>query len=365
MKKKKRVVRGSTVLLAVLASLCFLALAAGEVVAQQNDGDGAQVRTREQTRDNAQDPQGEMLRERIRERIENEDGLQEQEREQLRKHLGECKQLGLDDEVLATLFDEGEPLKKQIRTQERVLAMTREGLPVEPLMQKLREGRRKGVDEEVLERACEQMEGNVRTADRFMKRVCEDGVTPGNDEAERRRTGEMAMHMWRGLNEEEMDQIRERARLRLRDGSCTTEELTAAAETATRLENMGVERKRALGLAGDALQNGYSAKEMHQLRWMVMTAHMHGGPPEEVLGALENGIRNHHQLQQMIQQMWQYGWMGPADEHGGRGGYGSGDGTPQGGPGGQGGGQDDKGGKGGHGGGGGSGGGGNGGGGGQ
>ncbi len=183
-----------------------------------------------------------------------------------------------------------------------------------------------------------------------MKRAYEDGVTPGNDEAERRRTREMAMHMWRGLNEEEMDQIRERARLRLRDGSCTTEELTAAAETATRLANMGVERQRALRLAGDALQNGYNAKEMHQLRWMAMTAHMHGGPQDEVLGALENGIRNHYQLKQMVQQMWQHGWMGPGDEHGGRGVHGPGGGTTNGGPGGQGGGHDDKGGKGGQGG---------------
>jgi hypothetical protein len=110
------------------------------------------------------------------------------------------------------------------------------------------------VSDEVLERACDQMEGNVRTANQFMKRAHEDGVETGNEDAERRQTREMAMNMWRGLNEEEMDQIRERARLRLRDGSCSTEELTAAAETATKLKEMGVERKRALRLAGDALQ---------------------------------------------------------------------------------------------------------------
>jgi hypothetical protein len=306
----------------------------GTVLAQE--GDQTQVRSREQIRDSAQDPQGDLLRERIRERIENDEGLQEQDRARLREHLGECKRLGLDDATVAALFDESQPLQRQIRMQERVLAMTREGLSTDPVMRKLQEGRRKGVSEDRLEQVCSQMEQNVRTANRFMQRAREDGVSPGNDEAERRRTEETAMCMWRGLREQDLDQLRERARLRLRDGSCTTEDLTAAAETASRLKEMGIERERAVRLSGDALQNGYSVKEMRQLRWMVMTAHMHGGPPDEVIDTLERGIRNREQLGQMVQNMWQRGWMGPAEEHGGRGGQSHGDDTGGGGPGGNG-----------------------------
>lgn len=336
--------------MAVLFGLLVVGLVVGNVAAQ-DDGDAAQTREREQIRDMAQDGQGDALRERIRERIENDDGLQKQEREQLRQHLGECDQLGLDDEIVATLFDETEPLRKQIRAQERVLAMAREGLPIEPVTQKLQEGRRKGVNEQKRERACDQMEAHVRTANRFMKRACEDGVTPGNPEAERERTREMARCMWRGLQEDEMEGLRERSQRRLRDGSCTTDDLAAAAETGVKLREMGVERKRAMNVAGEALQNGYTAREMRQLGWMVMTAHMHGGPHDEVLDTLERGIRNQHQLSQMAQQMWQHGWMGPADEHGGRGGHSPMDDATGGGPGGQGGGQGGQGDDGGHGGG--------------
>ena len=323
---------------AVLSFFIIIILTAGIAAAQEGDGTQTQERTRAQVQDNAQDPHGEMLRERIRERIQNEDGLKAQDRERLRKHLRDCDELGLDDGTVAALFDESTPLKNQIRNQERVIEMKREGLPVEPVMLKLREGRRKGVNEEALERVCERMENNVRTANRYMKRVREDGMTPGSEEAEQRRTREMAMHMWRGLEEGDMEQLRERARRRLRDGSCTTEELTAAAETASRFKEMHIERERAVHLAGDALQNGYTAKEMHQLRWMVMTAQMHGGPPDEVLDTLEKGLRNQHQLKQMVQEMWQHGWMGPADEHGGRGGHSYGDDAGGGGPGSQGGG---------------------------
>jgi hypothetical protein len=336
MKTSKHTARTAAIAIAAVLSLFIIPLVAGIAVAQEDGATQAQERSREQMRDDTQVPQGEMLRERIRERIQNEDGLKAQDRERLRQHLRDCDDLGLDDGAVASLFDESTPLKNQIRNQERVIEMKRDGLPVEPVMLKLREGRRKGVNEEVLEQVCERMEAHVRAANRFMIRAREDGVTPGSDEAEQRHTREMAQHMWRGLEEGDMDQLRERARLRLRDGSCTTEDLTVAAETASRFKEMHVERERAVRLAGDALQNGYSAKEMHQLRWMVMTANMNGGPPDEVLDTLEKGLRNQHQLTQMVQAMWQHGWMGPADEHGGRGGQSFGGDAGGGGPGGQG-----------------------------
>ncbi|MEJ2721459.1 MAG: hypothetical protein P8181_10025, partial [bacterium] len=330
---------------AAMFSLFVVMFVAGSVFAQQ--GEGAQFQTkaleqnREQIRDNAQDPQGDLLRQRIQERIKNEDGLNDQEREQLRQHLRDCGELGLDDAVVGALIDEGEPLRSQIRNQKRILEMKREGLPIEPVMTKLQEGRRKGASDEVVEKVCARMEANVRTANRFLARAREDGVTPGDNEAEQRRTREMAMNMWRGLNEGDMEQLRERARLRLREGSCTTEDLAAAAGVASRYEEMGIGREQALRLAGAALQNGYSAGEIHQLRLMVLTAHMHGAPSDAVLDTLENELRNQHQLAQMFQQMWQHGWMGPADEHGGRGGHSPGDDMGGGGPGSHGGPGDD------------------------
>ncbi len=331
----------SVAAMVVLVTLMLTGMTVATAFAQ--DDDPAQTRTREQVRDMDSDPQGDMLRQQIRDRIQNEDGLQTQEREQLRKHLGDCGDLGLSDEDVAALFDESQPLKKQIRTQERVLAMAHDGLPVDPLMQKLREGRRKGANEEVLNQVCDKMEAHVRTANRVMERAREDGVVPGDADVERRRTGEMAMHMWHGLEEGDIDQLRERARRRLRDGSCTTEDLVAASETAAKLKEMGVERKRAVNLSGDALQNGYTSREMRQLGWMVMTAHMHGGQNDDVCDELERGIRNQQQLGEMMQNMWQHGWMGPADQHDGRGGHNPMDNGTGGGPGGQGNGDHDKG----------------------
>jgi hypothetical protein len=305
--------------LAVLVAILLVGPLSGAASAQ--DESGTQVRAREEAQNTTKEPQGDMLRQRIRDRIEKEEGLQTQQREQLRKHLGDCEKLGLDDAVVGALFDENVPLQKQIRTQGRVLAMAREGLPVDPVALKLQEGRRKGASDEVLEKVCARMEEDVRAAHRYMEKAKEAGVTPGDRDAERRRTAEMAKHMFNGLGEGDMDQLQERARIRLRDGSCTTEDLTAACEATVKLRAAGIERERAGRVAGEALQYGYSAREMRQFSWMVMTAKMHGGPQDDVLDTLERGIRNQQQLAEMVREMYQHGWMGPADEHGGRGGH--------------------------------------------
>ncbi|KPJ59581.1 MAG: hypothetical protein AMJ46_10740 [Latescibacteria bacterium DG_63] len=317
MKKRSTLTRTSASTMIALFSLLIASLVAGAALAQ-DENDPAQVRNREETRITAQEPQGEGLRERIRERIESEVGLQDQERERLRQHLGECERHGFDDALVAALFSESNPLREQIRTQERVLALAREGLPVEPVAQKLQEGRQKGVSQETLEQVCARIAEHVRAAHSFMERAREGGIAPGDENAERRHIREMAMHMWHGLKEGDMDRIQTRARQRLQDGSCTTEDVVAAAETATRLAEMGIERSRAVRLAGDALQYGYTPREMRQLVWAVMTANVHGGPQDDVIDTLERGIRNQRQLSQMVQEMWQHGWMGPADEHGGR-----------------------------------------------
>lgn len=326
--------------------LLVAALLAGPLAgaASAQDESATQVRARTEARLSTQTPQGDALRQRISERIEGEQGLQAQEREQLRLNLGECKKLGLGDAATGALFSEDEPLRNQIRTQARVLAMAREGLPVEPVMEKLQEGRRKGASAEALEKVCTRMEEQVRAANRYMMEVRKAGATPGNADAERTRTAEMARHMFNGVGQGDLDQLRERVRARLRDGSCATEDCVAAAEAMVKFRSMGVESERAARMAGEALQNGYTAREMRQFSWMVMAAKSHGGPQNEVLDTVERGIRNQYRISDMVREMYRYGWMGPGDERGGYGGNdpsGGAGGRRGGTEGGQGGGSDD------------------------
>ncbi|RKZ11784.1 hypothetical protein DRQ32_05150 [bacterium] len=131
------------------------------------------------------------------------------------------------------------------------------------------------------------------------------------------------MNMWRGLEEGELDQLRTRARERLRDGSCDLTDLSAAAETATELKEMGVGSERAMNLCGEALRQGYSAEDMRGLGHMVMAAHRNGEPGDAVCDQLQDRVRAHEGLGDMQQHMMQNGWMGPES-----GGHGYGGGSP-------------------------------------
>ena len=261
------------------------------------------------------------LRERIRTRIENDQALQAREREQLRQHLGECAQVGLSGAALQALFPEGAPLGEQIKHQNRVLAMAREGLPVEPLVDKLLEGRRKNAPDAVLDRVTAQLEQHVRSADRLLEHARGAGARAGEPQVERRLTESVARNMWRGLQDGDFERLMDQARDRLRDGGCSTTDLAAASATATDLMELGVERQRAVEIAGEALRNRYAAGDIRRLSHMAMAAHAHGRPLDETMGRMREGLHQSESMDSMFQHMAQHGWMGPGDEHGGRGGH--------------------------------------------
>lgn len=263
----------------------------------------------------ATDP--EQLRERIRDRIRAEDGMDDAQKLRMENQLERCLRLGLTDDEIEGLFpmpgrDNGMTAAYLFRMQERIMAGAESGMPVDLLADKLREGRMKGASPEAIEGAVARMEEHLRFAHRLMRRSVEEGVTPSaNEEAERHLQRGMALNMWRGLQEGDLDHLREQARLRARDGSCSTTELAAAAETTTSLIEQGLDRQRSREMLGLGLRQGYTAEEMRRIAMMAQA-----GPPEEVLAWLEEHVRQGMGLEEMMQQMMRRGWMGPGDMQG-------------------------------------------------
>lgn len=265
--------------------------------------------------ENFTDP--EQLRDRIRDRIRTADGMDDALRLRMENHLERCLRLGLTDDQVEGLFPMAGPgngmnAAQMLRMQERVLAGAESGLAVDLLAGKLREGRMKGASPEAIEGAVARMEEHLRFAHHLMRRSVEEGVTPsGNEETERHLQRGMALNMWRGLQEGDLDHLREQARLRARDGSCSTTELAAAAETTTSLIEHGLDRQRSREMLGLGLRQGYTAEEMRRIATMAQA-----GPPEEVLAWLEEHVRQGMGLEEMMQQMMRRGWMGPGDMQG-------------------------------------------------
>jgi hypothetical protein len=201
--------------------------------------------------------------------------------------------------------------------QERVLATAEAGAPGDLLADKLREGRMKGAGPEAVEGALARLEEHARFAQQTMARAMEQGLSPGDGTAQQHQLQRgLALDLWRGLGEGDLDRLREQAQERARDGSCSTVELAAAAESATELIEMGVEPRRARETLALGLQQGYTAREMRQLSAMVRAAEQKGGRPDEALDEIEDHLRNGLRYQEMTQQMARHGWMGPADTAG-------------------------------------------------
>ena len=277
----------------LVALLALLLLPAGSSWAQDMDHDG----------------------DRYRDRIDQDTSLTEHQRDRMRDHLQSYEGLGMTDDQLEAMFPDGGShysADARLRMQGQVLELAGDGQPYDLLCDKIGEGEMKRAREHDVERAVERMGDYVGAAHEYMERAKADGVA-GLDHsgAEHHLQRGLAMDMWRGLDEGELDQLRGHARERLRDGSCDLTDLSAAAETATELKEMGVDSERAIGLSGDALRHGYGAEDMRGLGHMAMAAHMNGVPGDEFCDELRDQVREHNDMGEMQHSMMQAGWMGP------------------------------------------------------
>jgi hypothetical protein len=297
-----------------LALFTLLVLASSPAWAQSP---GDQLQTRDKIQDKIQDPlqTRDQLYSHYMDRVNEYDSTSDQQRDRLRQNLKDCLVLDLPQDQLDTLF----PVQRarystqaQLKMQNAVLALAREGMPTDLLCGKIAEGTMKNAPESALEGAVARMEGFTKHAHQYLNQARQEGFEGAGDfQIQRQLERGVALNMWRGLQEGELDQLRDRAKDRLRDGSCSLVDLAAASETATELKELGVSSDRALGLCGDALQQGYRGQEMRQIGHMFMAAHMNGENDEQLCDALQMRIRQREQLGQMMEYMQGQGWMGP------------------------------------------------------
>ena len=296
-----------------LLLLAPLVLGASSALAQD---DGETSGTQDQIR----------THERLMERIENDPNLDSGQRERMRKNLRKCEELGLSSGELNSLFPDGNTsysAETRLKIQAQVMTLAHEGRPVDLICDKMDEGQMKGASEPAMVRAAEQMGENLRYAHRYLEDAKNDGISGMDDPSQERQLERgVALNRWRGLNDGEFDQLKERARDRARDGSCELTDLCAAAESATELREMGVDSERAMNLCGEALQQGYKAREMRQLAWMVGEAKQQGGDGSELCDELQQRVRERQQLGEMVREMRGEGWMGSEWSGGGEAGHG-------------------------------------------
>jgi hypothetical protein len=324
------------VMLAVLAGASLTASAQSETTQapgpkfEENQAgpiaEGTQTRTRAQERLLKQEPTqtqaGELIRERIRERIRVARDVSQDDQAAMQANLGALVRAGVTDPALETVFPgygKARPISvpTMLRLQTRLATMGQDGLPTEPVLAKVQEALMKGVSDSGLARVCERAENHVRAAKQIMTRAQADGAAPAGEALrERQMIREMAQQMWRGTDPDEIEALRLRTRDRLRAKGGSVADLVAATETATRLREEGVDAKRAMRVAGEALQAGYGAPELRKFQYMLVYRHRENREVHGLVDDFEHCLRTGMDSAHMYQYMMQHHWMGPADVQG-------------------------------------------------
>ena len=332
------VLLSGAVMLALLAGASLTASAqtdttkaAGPKFEENQNGpnaEGTKTQTREQARLLNQEPTktqaGELVRERIRERIRVARDLSEEQKTAMQANLRVLVRAGVTDSDLEVVFPgygKSRPISAptMLRLQYRLAAMAQEGLPVEPVMAKVQEALMKGVPDSGMVRAGERAEKHVRAAKGILTRTRarEYGVEPAADSLrERQMIRQMSQQMWRGTDSEDIEALRLRLRERVNARGGSAEDLVAASETATRLREEGVDAKRAMRVAGEALQLGYGAPELRKFQYMLVYRHRENRAVHGLVDDFEHCLGAGMDAAHMYQYMMQHGWMGPADVQG-------------------------------------------------
>ena len=158
-----------------------------------------------------------------------------------------------------------------LQAQAILMDARREGLPTEPIMNKAYEGLAKQVQAEAVVKAMEQVRSRYEFATKQAGAITEDkaGIN--------RMAGVLAGSMSAGMNTEDAERIMQTLRERTRNMTqAHSQELALQTLMTTQtMARLGLQSKSVGDSVCQALQQGYSAQEMHNMRNAVMANARH------------------------------------------------------------------------------------------
>lgn len=175
--------------------------------------------------------------------------------------------INLTQQMLANNFGEQQVLQAQVM----LMDARREGLPTEPMMNKAYEGLAKQVQAEAVVKAME------RVRSRYEYAAKQAGSITNNSAKINRMAGVLAESMSAGMHEQDTERIMQALRERTRTmAQAHAEELAMQTLMTTRtMARLRIQSKSVGDSVCQALQQGYSAQEMHRMRNTVMANARH------------------------------------------------------------------------------------------
>ena len=175
--------------------------------------------------------------------------------------------IDLTQQMLANNFGEQQVLQAQVMLMEA----RRQGLPTEPMMNKAYEGLAKQVQAEAVVKAMERVRFRYEYATKQAGTISNDKAQAG------RMAGVLAESMAAGMHEQDVERIMQTLRERTRNmARAHSEELAMQTLMTTRtMARLRIRSKSVGDSVCQALQQGCSAQEMHQIRKTIMANARH------------------------------------------------------------------------------------------
>jgi hypothetical protein len=170
-------------------------------------------------------------------------------------------------QMLANQFNE----QQVLQAQAVLMNARRQGLPTEPVMGKAYEGLAKQVPAEAVVKAMEQVRSRYEFATK------QAGSFTNEQSRRNRMAGVLAGSMAAGMNSEDAERIMQVLRERTRDMTrAHTEELAMQTFMTTQtMARLGMQSRSVGDSICQALQQGYTAQQMHNMRNTVMADSRH------------------------------------------------------------------------------------------
>jgi hypothetical protein len=175
--------------------------------------------------------------------------------------------IGMTRQMLANNFSE----QHVLQAQAILMNARRQGLPTEPVMSKAYEGLAKQARAEAVVKAMEQVRSRYEFATKQVKDVT-------NEKAKiNQMAAVLAGSMAAGMHDEDAERIMQTLRERARNmDQAHSEELAMQTFMTTRtMARLGMQSKSVGDSVCRALQQGYSAQEMHNMRNTIMANSRH------------------------------------------------------------------------------------------
>ena len=175
--------------------------------------------------------------------------------------------IGMTRQMLANNFSE----QNVLQAQAILMNARRQGLPTEPMMSKAYEGLAKQVQAEAVVKAMAQVRSRYEFATKQARTVTNEkaGIN--------RVAGVLAGSMAAGVHNEDAERIMQTLRERSRDMTqAHSQELALQTLMTTQtMARLGIQSKSVSDSVCQALQQGYTAQEMHNMRDTIMANSTH------------------------------------------------------------------------------------------